>query len=81
MTTTHDDRRTYIPLPEAWRLFPDGAQPSHVTLYRWAREGIDGVTLRSARVGRRMFTTRAWVEQFLQELNETDEDRLRREGR
>ncbi len=60
-----------IPLSAAHRL--SAAQAArllgvHVmTIVRWWRVGLRGRKLRSARVGGRRWTTKKWLEEFLQE--------------
>lgn len=50
-----------------------GVKPSISTMWRWAKKGVDGQTLRSVRIGRRIRTTDEAVEQFLDRLLPTNE--------
>lgn len=55
-------------LKDAGSLFParSGGRFIHKnTLYRWANVGIRGHRLRVTRVGRFIYTSPAWVEEFL----------------
>ena len=42
-----------------------GKRPSSATVWRWAMKGVRGVRLESLRVGGTLYTTRAWVLEFL----------------
>jgi hypothetical protein len=61
---THDfDLEDLVSLKEARSIFPD--RPSLSILYRWCKIGVAGVKLRTVRVGRKLFTTRDWVRDFI----------------
>jgi hypothetical protein len=68
----------YIPLKEAAKHFP--GRPHLSTIIRWSDAGVHGVILKSIRVGRRIFTTKEAIDEFLAELNKTDAERLEEEG-
>lgn len=61
------DETTHWDLNQAVGLFP-GA-PSRQTVWRWATRGVASpggpIRLRTITVGRRRFTTPAWVEAFV----------------
>lgn len=64
-----------LTLAEAARLTP--GRPSANCLWRWCRRGVlvrDGlrIRLRHVRLGGRVFTTRAWLDEFGRELAEAD---------
>lgn len=61
--TAADTVSDYISLTAAARTLP--GTPSPTTIWRWMTTGISGVKLRTIRVGRTRFTTRAWLEEFL----------------
>ncbi|MFM8221588.1 MAG: DUF1580 domain-containing protein [Planctomycetaceae bacterium] len=42
-----------------------GVSPSPATLWRWTRRGVGGVTLRTVRVGKRLFSSERWVAEFI----------------
>ena len=52
-----------VTLIEATKYFPNC--PHVNTLRRWAHKGLNGVRLKTFRSGRRMCTTRQYVEDFL----------------
>lgn len=64
---------TYLTLKEASEVLPGNPHPC--TVYRWCRQGVpvrgtSGRTeLRHIYVGRRMFTSQEWIEEFLAALN------------
>lgn len=64
---TTSETISYIPLHEASKLIP--GNPTSSSLHRWSDNGIKGVKLRIIHAGSRKFTTVAWVEQFIAELN------------
>jgi hypothetical protein len=50
-------------------------------MHRWAHTGVrGGIRLRTIRSGGRVFTTQEWVEEFLAQLNTTDDERLADDG-
>jgi hypothetical protein len=69
---------SYIPLAEASKEIL--GHPHISTLHRWAMRGVRGVKLDTVVVGHRRFVTKEAIDQFLAELNETDNDRLAKEG-
>lgn len=74
----------YIPFAEAARRCPSWTRPDGTeggvhpsAVWRWARKGLVGrsgrrVRLRHVRVGKRVYTTAAWLEQFFRQLAEAD---------
>ena len=71
-----DPLKELLTLEEAAQLVP--GSPALSTLWRWARVGsvaCDGevITLRVARVGRRLCTTKAWLRQFADRLESPEE--------
>ena len=56
-----DTRSPILPLLRT-RL---GVSPSPATVWRWTRRGVGGVTLRTVRVGKRLFSTEQWVAEFI----------------
>lgn len=70
--------KEYLTLGQAAKLCP--GRPSVSSLHRWATHGIRGNKLGSVRVGSKIFTTPEWVAEFLARCNETDDDRLERDG-
>lgn len=56
-----------IPLREVPQYLPRRAnkQVSYNTVWRWARKGVGGVVLKTLRGPSGLYTTRAWIEQFL----------------
>jgi hypothetical protein len=69
---------TYMPLNEVAKRLP--GHPHISTIHRWVSDGVRGVRLRSQRIGNRVFTTEEWIDEFIEELNTTDDERLKREG-
>ncbi len=61
-----------IPLREVPQYLPRRANKpvSYNTVWRWARKGVGGVVLKTLRGPSGLYTTRAWIEQFLLEYNE-----------
>ncbi len=63
--------KQYISLLEATKLVP--TKPAVSTLWRWCTWGVcsprskEVVKLRSVVVGRRIFTTEEWIEQFFED--------------
>jgi hypothetical protein len=56
-------------------------RPAASTVWRWAREGVRGVTLETVRVGGRRFTSAEAVRRFIDRLNaEPHEADLREVG-
>ena len=64
-----------ISLGEAAKHFAavDGKRPSPNTVWRWCRLGVQGVTLEYVRVGRRICTTAAACNRFVNALAAADE--------
>jgi len=64
--------RNYITLQEASQLLP--TRPAVCTVWRWCVNGIrvrkaaQTVKLRSVCIGRKMFTTADWLEEFIHRL-------------
>lgn len=66
----------YMTLNEASRLIPgrDGRRISLKTIHRWCRKGLrTGVRLRSELVGGKRCTTRRWLSEFFEALNQEAE--------
>lgn len=67
--------KQYLSMSEAARLTP--RRPSAGTIWRWCRRGVQTrnrqyVRLRHVRVGGRVFTTQAWLEQFFEQVAAAD---------
>jgi len=74
----------YITLSEAAQRTP--GRPSVGTIWRWARCGIrtragHTVRLRHVRVGGRVYTTDAWLQDFFNEVAEDDTTRWQHRNR
>lgn len=56
-----------ISLDEARASIPglEHRPPSKTTLRNWIKVGVGGVKLKSCRVGGRVYTSRAWLKEFL----------------
>ena len=50
------------------------------TIHRWAMKGVNGVKLKSVRVGHRRYVTQEGIDEFIKELSKTDSERLAEEG-
>ena len=68
----------YILLSEAAKIIP--GRPHQSTIWRWAIRGVRGVKLETIQAGKRRFTTKEAIDQFLAELNTSDAERLEGEG-
>lgn len=79
MTTT-DTTPRFISFAAAAKLVPGPRRLSPSTVYRWHSRGVGGVKLEAVRVAGRFYTTKEAIERFLAACNETDDDRLRKEG-
>jgi hypothetical protein len=64
------DSQALITFQEAAKILP--GRPHYSTLWRWATSGLDGVRLRSVRVGRKRATTVAWLMEFFQRREPPD---------
>ena len=69
------DRQKYITLKQAAEIAP--GQPSGNCLWRWCRKGVvarngQTVRLQHIRIGGKLFTTAAWVDEFGRLLAEAD---------
>ena len=75
----------FLTFSEAAALLPRrGGRKIHTsTLWRWARKGVQGVRLKTWRLGGRFFTTEKALMQFAEELAEvpprTDRERISRQ--
>jgi len=74
----------YITLREAAHRTP--GQPSIGTIWRWARRGIltrigSTVRLQHVRIGGRVYTTEAWLQDFFREVAATDATRWQHHNR
>ncbi len=58
----------YLTFAQAVLLVP--GEPSPATAWRWSTKGVGGKRLRSLRVGGKVFTTAAWVAEFLAACSE-----------
>jgi len=67
-----NEQTEFLTLAEASKIIP--GNPGIVTLWRWRTKGVHGVRLRSACAGRVPCTTRAWIEQFMIEVEEAKRD-------
>ena len=65
--------RKYMTLREASERLP--VKPSYCTVWRWANKGFyvpalgKVVRMRYVHIGRRLFTTEEWLEEFIDELS------------
>ena len=65
--------RKYVTLAEAAQLLPN--RPAACTLWRWCVKGFyiravdEIIRLRHVHIGRRIFTTEQWLEQFIDDLS------------
>lgn len=79
--------RKYLTLRQAAELLP--SKPTVPTVWRWARRGVEVpginvvVRLQTAWIGRRMFTTAEWLDDFIDRLTaaRTAQEMCRAEGR
>ena len=64
-----------MPLATATHILPlqAGKRIHPATLTRWYHRGLNGVRLRCVRVGSRIHTTRAWLEDFASQLAQLDD--------
>jgi hypothetical protein len=65
----------YLTLSEAPRHIP--GRPSASAVWRWCRDGVkarngERVRLQHVRAGARIFTTRAWLDEFMDKLAAAD---------
>ncbi|NOY41188.1 MAG: DUF1580 domain-containing protein [Planctomycetes bacterium] len=60
-----------LTLIEASKILP--GRPHRNTLIRWCDSGVNGIRLKSFRVGRRRCTTMPWLEEFLAAVSKTQE--------
>lgn len=42
------------------------------SIYRWFRVGVNGVRLRTEKIGGYRFTSRQWIEEFVESQNQKD---------
>jgi hypothetical protein len=59
------DAQDYITLSQAAALLP--GRPHLSTLHRWRLTGIRTIRLKTALVGGRRFTTRTWLQEFIEQ--------------
>lgn len=57
----------YIPFHDVPKHVP--GRPHRSTVHRWRLRGVNGVRLQTCVVGGRRFTTREWLDDFLQAGN------------
>lgn len=57
----------YLTLAEAAKTLP--VPRCHMTVWRWSRQGVYGVRLRTAQIGRTIVTTRQWLDEFARTLD------------
>ena len=67
----------YLTLTEAAKLIP-GRQPgkrmSVGTIWRWCRRGVrNGIRLKSVLIGQQRYTTREWLQEFIDSLTQAAE--------
>lgn len=67
MTDDILSRRDLRPIAELAARLPD--PPSAATLWRWHAIGIDGIRLRTIRIGGRRYSTAAAFNEFVQALS------------
>jgi hypothetical protein len=72
MNTTLTAGNDFIDLKQARALLP-GGRANISTLWRWALQGWRGVKLQYVRVGRTVYTTPAWLEQFQRDCAALDQ--------
>lgn len=67
----HEPIADLIPLRTACKRFParNGRTPHLQTLMRWCRSGVNGVKLRSVKVGSVVFTSDRYIREFLAETS------------
>jgi hypothetical protein len=65
-----DQDETLLTLAAASKHVP--GHPHASTLWRWCRQGIQGVQLEYRRVGRRIVTSRTAIDRFSQRVTEAD---------
>ena len=53
----------YLTLSQAAKTLP--GRPHLSTLHRWRQRGVRGIKLQTALVGGRRYTTRAWLDEFI----------------
>ncbi len=73
----------YLSLSQAAKAVPaiDGKRPSISTIYRWMTQGVRGVTLEHRRIGRRVVTTAAALEEFFKKTAESPRRQNRPQAR
>jgi Protein of unknown function (DUF1580) len=67
----------YLTLTEAAKLIP-GRQPGKRmavgTIWRWCKRGVrDGIRLKSVLIGQQRYTTREWLQEFIDALTQAAE--------
>ena len=75
MSTSVLDGEELISFPEAARLLPrrrGGAKCATSTIWRWATRGSRGVVLRVVRVGGNVYTSAAWLSEFIERRSAVD---------
>ena len=68
----------YLSMTEAAKLIP--GRPSVSTVHRWAGRGVDGVVLASIRAGGRRYTSMSAIDEFLSQLNTSEQQVLKADG-
>jgi hypothetical protein len=70
-TSDNIDLENLIPLQEVPNHLPKpGGRKIHVSQpYRWAKKGLGGAKLRTVKVGATMYTSKAWIWEFLNRDN------------
>lgn len=63
----------YLSLAAAAATLP--GKPHPATLWRWCRFGLCGITLKHAGVGKRIITTRAWLDEWIATVSALHADR------
>ncbi len=76
MKTLSIDDTGLLTLDEARELFPETARPTLQTLFRWCAEGCRGIKLKYLRAGKRMLTSKAAMNEFIEALGKKDEETL-----
>jgi hypothetical protein len=72
------DVTEYMTLTEAAKLFPGrkpGSRFSTDTVWRWCLRGVgNGLRLRSVLIGGQRYTTRRWLQEFIDARNSTRDE-------
>ena len=75
MSTTLFDGEELLTFSEAANQLPrrrGGSKTAVSTIWRWSRRGSRGVVLRVVRVGGNVYTSRAWLREFIEKRSAID---------